>query len=232
MYGRQDYSGISFDELRGTTPEMPLNLFATGNNSGSYRKDVSMLRGIAKLEVADNIENRDAYGYPKVISVALRNYTSNGLLIPLPGSFHNSIYPSTGYNQVFKTSLPDNIKTAAGEKAFARMARYSTGDDGYGNDWDQKFTDGWWTIYIPEMNYGSKGGGAIAPELVITYQRSRSNATETKRVNLPEFQTSEGMLLRNHIYRIEVGMTLETQISLRYGICPWVNETINIPPFN
>ena len=64
------------------------------------------------------------------------------------------------------------------------------------------------------------------------------NDIMTKTVAIPGFKvngnTEEGTILRNHIYRIEVDMNNDVpmSITLVYGICPWVEETIDIPTFD
>ena len=232
MYGKQSYTGISYDDLKGTTMASPLLLYTAGTPSKPYHKDINLLRSMAKLEVADRIEKNNT-GFPKVLNVSVKNYTTSGLYIPTPTAFHNSNGTEVGYNQVFKTSLPENLTMATAAKPFGWVNKYATTPDSNGNDWDQ-YTDitGWWTTYMPEMNY-TTSEAATSPQLEITIQRAAGGESEVKTVPLPQFPTSLGMIMRNHIYRIEVTMaSQETNLTLRYGICPWVTETINIPTFD
>ena len=228
MYGRQDYSGFTLDLIKASSRENPLKLYAeSGANPKSYEKDVQLLRSLAKIEVADNISFR-TNGYPRIESVKIKNYRSNGLLVPLPEAFR------TGFNQVYRVSLPDNAEYS--DKSMTRRAAYKTGITNPLDEWQQKFPDGWFSTYIPEMSYDPADNN-FAMEVTVRMSAA-ANDIMTKTVAIPGFKvngsTEEGTILRNHIYRIEVDMNNDVPMGLTlfYGICPWAEETIDIPTFD
>lgn len=228
MYGRQDYSGFTLDLLKASNRDNPLKLYAeSGVASKSYEKDIKLLRSLAKIEIADNISFR-VNGYPKVESVKLKNYRSNGLLVPSPESFNS------GFNQVYKVTLPNNAEF--NDKTMALRAAYKTGATGSLDEWQTKFPGGWFSTYIPEMTYDPAVNDF---RMEVTVRMSAAeNDVVTKTAAIPGFRitgaTEEGTILRNHIYRIEVDMANDVpmSITLVYGICPWVEETIDIPTFD
>ena len=231
MYGRQNYSGITLDMMKATSRENPLKLYSDNAVKKAYEKDIQLLRSLAKFEVADNISDKTD-GYPKVTGVRLLNYRKDGLYIPDASAF------TAGYNQVVKTSLPAS-QALADNKSLKAVGAYQTGLSGdFGDEWRSKFPGGWFSTYIPEMEYSPADG---VFQLSVDVQMSAdAGDVETRTVPVPGFRLSgtaqSGIILRNHIYRIEVNMTHEveeeTNIVLVYGICPWVEETITIPPFN
>lgn len=228
MYGRQDYSGFTLDLLKASNRDNPLKLYPeSGTASKSYEKDIKLLRSLAKIEIADNISFR-VNGYPKVESVRLKNYRSNGLLVPSPESFNS------GFNQVYKVTLPDNAEF--NDKTMALRAAYKTGTTGSLDEWQSRFPGGWFSTYIPEMTYDPAVNDF---RMEVTVRMSAAaNDIVTKTAPIPGFRitgnTEEGTILRNHIYRIEVDMANDVPmgITLVYGICPWVEETIDIPTFD
>ena len=228
MYGRQDYSGFTLDLIKASSKENPLKLYPQpGAAPKSYEKDVQLLRSLAKIEIADNISFR-VNGYPKIESVKIKNYRSNGLLVPLPEAFKN------GYNQVFKVSLPNTAEYS--EKLMTKRAAYKTGITDPLDEWQQKFPGGWFSTYIPEMSYNPEVNNFVMEVGIRT--GAGANDIITRTAAIPGFKVTgsneEGTILRNHIYRIEVDLDIQDpmKLTLFYGICPWIEETIDIPKFD
>lgn len=226
MYGYQDFSGISLSALAESGPLNPLLLYSSGAGSPPYCRDIPMLRSLAKFEVADNIDPaiKDADGYPRLESVRIVNSAAGGLFIPRSDSFNY------GFSQVFRPSLPASPAILADSRTMARIGAYSTSVDANGNDWDEDFPDGWWSLYIPEMRYAVSGSSPDRFSLEITVAL---NPTETQvfRPYVPQFVTSEGMILRNHVYRVTVSLGSQLDMELSYTVCPWDSFTIDIPDF-
>ena len=230
MYGRQEFKGITKSLLESSSKDAPLLLYSDGSSKTDYQKDIKLLRSLAKFEIADAIQGKDANGFPKIISLNLLNYRSNGLFIPKPESFGGQ------YNQVNNVSLPSG-ETVGQTLKLNKGPGYNTTEDGYGSDWDSKFTDGWWTTYLPEMLY-TPSESNFKIQATVQYSSDPQN-TGILEAPMPGFNidgtTLKGMILRNHIYRLEIGLQevpQNTVLTLKYGICPWVEETINIPPFD
>lgn len=221
MYGRQDYSGIPLSRIRETSFENPLPLYPSIPAEGFAQKNIQMLRCVAKMEVADNIDRPATGTYPLVTAVSLVNYQENGLFIPRPGSF------ADGFNQVRSSSLPS--VAVMGTRPFVKVNKYATAADANGVDWDTLF-DSWWTTYLPEMNYTNAAAETAKFQLAVTVAFSETDS-RVYYANVPQFPTSEGMILRNHIYRIQVSLTRDVDVTLRYGICPWDVYTVDIPAF-
>ena len=221
MYGFQTYSGVSIAELRASTEAEPYLLYANGY------KDINMLRAMAKVEVADNIRSRTG-GYPRIEDVKIRNWSSGGIYIPESKAF------SGAYNQVSAPTLPEDQGTYPGARTFRKSAAYATTTP----DWNETvMPDGWWTTYCPEIGYSSASSLPVLDILV--RHRAEGSAgngaeTQTYTINLPSnFTGRAGMILRNHIYRIEVvNIAAEDELSLVYGICEWDRETVTLPDFD
>lgn len=223
MYGFMTYSGVSLSALRASTASEPYLLYDNGYG------DINLLRAMAKIEVADKIRNRVGE-YPRIEDVRIRNWSSNGIFIPTADSFYGA------YNQVSKPTLPSDQGTDPAVRTFRKSAAYATVTP----DWNPgTMPDGWWTVYCPEIGYSS---ASAAPELEIMVRNyapgtaGDGDETTVYTVYLPsDFAKSAGMILRNHVYRLEiVGISekVEPELEFVYGICEWDRETVQIPDFD
>lgn len=167
-------------------------------------ESVTLLRAMAKLEVADKIEGKNDEGYPRVSSIVVLGWNSRGMLIP--DNFENG-------RQVTKPTYPTNPspRSETDEKYGRRMRPL-----------DYAAHKGW-TTYLPEMsllsptrslsitveNYAEGGKPHYAGE----------ERTHTYTVAIPTGEDWQHML-RNHIYRIEV-TSARGGFTFCYTICPW-----------
>ena len=39
-------------------------------------------------------------------------------------------------------------------------------------------------------------------------------------------------ITRNHIYEFTVTRSMSADLNINYTVCPWVSNTINVPPFD
>lgn len=183
------------------------------SDTGNYVDigDVYMLRSLAKIEVLDNIADKDAAGYPKVSEVRLMKWNSVARMIP--DNFRNGV-------QVSAASYPDApgfVDSAQGR--MFKWKEYST--ESLGAPYEFKG----FTTYIPEIRTER-----LAFRVVIQQSAAEGDAVSHD-LAVPGTGNAWGTeILRNHIYRINVNATAE--ISLDYTVCPWDEANrITIPPY-
>lgn len=201
MYGLADFA-VTTDDLRKSDE----------NNPTPLAGQIDLLRALAKLEVIDAIESKNAGGYPRIQSVTLLagGYVGEALLVP--DAFANG-------KQVTAPTLPADPSTG-GERTF-----------GKGIWADGTVTRDSWTTYLPEMRFTKNNALRIVvendPASVID---DDTPATFSYTLAIPDAEGIwDGQFLRNHIYRLEV-LTASTDLEMKYTytICPWNERSTDI----
>lgn len=182
------------------------------SDTGNYVDigDIHMLRSLAKIEVLDNIADKDADGYPKVSEVRLMKW--NGIARLIPDNFRNGV-------QVSAASYPAAPGFVDSEQGrLFRQHEYSTESLG------APYEFAGFTTYVPEIRTGQ-----LAFRVIVQQSPAAGDAVSHD-FAVPEAGNAWGAeILRNHIYRINVNATAE--ISLGYTVCPWDETGVTIPPY-
>ncbi len=199
MYGLKGFK-VSQRQLFESTELDPVELYDPA--AGDIRENINMLRCLAKVEVIDNIGDKDEDGYPCIETVSMLNRNNVALLIP--GGFENGV-------QVTSPSYPADPVLDSSAKAMSE-------------------TDGAFTAYIPEISFKDLNGGNKAFAVVVRNSGSATDVTRYE-VAIPAENNAWGAaLLRNHIYRLSVN--LSSNIRLEYTVCPWDESgEIEIPDY-
>ncbi len=182
------------------------------SDSGNYVDigDVHMLRSLAKIEILDNIADKDADGYPKVSEVRVMKWNSIARLIP--DNFRNGVQVSAASYP----AVPGFVDSEQGRQF--RQQKYSTESLGAPYEFDG------FTTYVPEIRTGQ-----LAFRVVIRQSAAEGDAV-SRDFAVPEAGNAWGPeILRNHIYRINVNTAAE--ISLGYTVCPWDEASITVPSY-
>lgn len=172
--------------------------------SGNFTGEVPLLRSLAKIEVSDKIANREADGYPKVVSVTLRAYEGKAAFAPL--SFVSG-------KQVTDPTAP-SVHEEGGVRPFARV------------DGDVPM----WRTYCPEMTLSDKGAFM---DVVVANSPGTSLWKDevTYSVCLDKYADFEHELLRNHVYRVDI-TGVGGAFSIDCTVCPWEGMySVDIPDF-
>ncbi len=199
MYGLKGFK-VSQQQLFESTELDPVELYDPV--AGDIRENINMLRCLAKVEVIDNIGDKDEDGYPCIETVSMLNRNNVALLIP--GGFENGV-------QVTSPSYPADPVLDSSAKTMSE-------------------TDGAFTAYIPEISFKDLNGGNKAFAVVVRNSGSATDVTRYE-VAIPAENNAWGAaLLRNHIYRLSVN--LSSNIRLEYTVCPWDESgEIEIPDY-
>ncbi len=193
MYALRSFR-VTRQQLRQSSANYPLVF------EGS--ESITLLRAMAKFEVADKIEGK------KVGSAVVLDWNSRGMLIP--NNFENG-------KQVTAPTYPANPspRSETDERYGRRMRQL-----------DYAAHKGW-TTYLPEMSLLSP-----TRSLSITIENyaegGKPHYTGEKRtqrytVAIPTGEEWSHML-RNHIYRIEV-TSAKGGFTFNYTICPWDSKS-------
>lgn len=199
MYALRSFR-VTRQQLRQSSANYPLVF------EGS--ESITLLRAMAKFEIADKIEGKNDDGYPKVGSAVVLGWNSRGMLIP--NNFENG-------KQVTAPTYPANPspRSETDERYGRRMRQL-----------DYAAHKGW-TTYLPEMSLLSP-----TRSLSITIENyaeggkphyTGEKRTKTYTVAIPTGEEWSHML-RNHIYRIEV-TSAKGGFTFNYTICPWDSKS-------
>ena len=187
MFGLNTTPPILESVLYESRPELPVSL-----------GEVSLLRAVPKVRVADNIQNKNEEGYPKITEVSFSYGYPQGYVLPKDAETY------VDGSQVHDLNIPAQTPT----ETVIDMIASNEPVDNVNRDV--------WFGYCPEQTIVTSG----LPTFHITAQL---NADETKTFDVPlsgykdqvfTWTGSEGKLLRNHIYtlsvdRIDFAATLE-----------------------
>lgn len=183
---------VSQDALSSSTATSPVNV-----------GDVYMLRCLAKVEVIDETEIKDADGYPRIESVSLTGWNRNAMLIP--ADFQNGV-------QVTAPTFPDapGLVTDGTQRVFKTMSYTTDTTVPPGTT----YTFNGFTTYIPEVEVAG---------LKFTMEVSFDASTkETRTLTVPVEGIPWGTnILRNHIYRISAVVNPNLDIQLIVKVLPW-----------
>lgn len=206
MYGLGPWQTTTLYELSDSRPEEPTSL-------GS----VTLLRAVSKVRIADEIPRQPGNEYPRIASVTFTYASQSGYVLPADASDY------VDGTQVHTVNIPEQtvanppINLVSGKETVNNGTVTATETVFYG--------------YCPEQRIGT-----ATPQFVINIQPSQGAALNTYTVPMAGYNGnpftwagSEGMLLRNHIYTLAIGLT--TTQDLTITVCPRATFTTDIPPF-
>ena len=206
MYGLGSWQTTTLYELSDSRPEEPTSL-------GS----VTLLRAVSKVRIADEIPRQPGNEYPRIASVAFTYASQSGYALPAnAGDYIDG-------TQVHTVNIPDQ---SAADNTINLISGKETVDNGTVTATETVFYG-----YCPEQRIET-----YTPRFVINIQPSQGSALTTYTVPMAGYNGnqftwagSEGMLLRNHIYTLAIGLT--TTQDLTITVCPRATFTTDIPPF-
>ena len=206
MYGLGPWQTTTLYELSDSRPEDPTSL-------GS----VTLLRAVSKVRIADEIPRQPGNEYPRIASVTFSYASQSGYVLPANAETY------TDGTQVHTVNIPEQTAT---DNRINLVSGKETVDNGTVTATETVFYG-----YCPEQRIGT-----ATPQFVINIQPSQGAALNTYTVPMAGYNGnpfiwagSEGMLLRNHIYTLAVGLT--TTQDLTITVCPRAIFTTDIPPF-
>lgn len=222
MSGLKKYT-ISLAALDGATDaNKPYQL--DGDNADA--SPLLLQRAIAKIRVFDNIAE-DAH--TKIIGVRVEGLNSRGAFLPDFSLADKSAWAS-GTKMLEKATVllawwDGSLKVYAKEVDSTVGGEYINGE---GKKFDSAFV-----AYMPEADLTSKN----VPKLYITTESTSQNHNpeaprewEFELTKIIEEQNID--ITRNHIYEFTVTRSIDSQLTLNYTVCPWLTETVTLPPFN
>lgn len=206
MYGLGPWQTTTLYELSDSRPEEPTSL-------GS----VTLLRAVSKVRIADEIPRQPGNEYPRIASVNFTYASRSGYVLPANADAYIDGTQVHTFNIPEQTDTDNTINLVSGKETVDNGTVTATETVFYG--------------YCPEQRIGT-----ATPQFVINIQPSQGVALTTYTVPMAGYNGnpftwagSEGMLLRNHIYTLAIG--LNTTQDLTITVCPRATFTTDIPPF-
>lgn len=206
------------------------------NANDPYRLDETealiLQRAVAKIRVFDNINRTTPDAKTEITAVSIKGFNRYGTF--MPDFTHAGCEKwAQGTTMVEKATVePDWFSSEL--SAPARKVGLAAGGD-YTDKDGNTFTTAF-VAYIPEANLTT---ATDIPQLIIT-TKSEIDKTEANpdgirpwTFSLKEIIKETGIdITRNHIYEFTVTRSIDSQLTLNYTVCPWLTETVTLPPFN
>lgn len=201
--------------------------------------ELYLLRSIAKVRVVDNVSNKDAEGYPKIVDVRIE--TSNNMARQMP---FDAINYQNG-QQVHKPNIhtlqnePDNIEPQLQNPHSFRLGKIN---DQHNMTAPADRKGDTFIGYIPEQNiysYSLNGEEITLPRYKITVRLKKLNeggtaydkdddgniALEDVEYTVP-MPLSQKYILRNHIYTLSVNhVNIGGQAEITVEVKDWDEST-------
>ena len=209
MYGLGPWQTTTLYELSDSRPEEPTSL-------GS----VTLLRAVSKVRIADEIPRQPGNEYPRIASVTFTYDSESGYVLPA-----NAETYADG-TQVHEVNIPTDQPTES--RTIDLVSDMETVNNGVSTQSEPVFYG-----YCPEQTItGNAPPYTGTPSFKITIKKSD---TESEEYNVPMAGYKDkpftwgNTLLRNHIYTLAIGMTVDQDIVIT--VCPRATFTTDIPPF-
>jgi lipoprotein len=187
-----------------------------------------LLRAMAKLEIIDRtgeaIDNPNERLNPWIDKIHLSSYNRNGCVIP---------YVFVNKQQV---TAPTYHTNSNADSDGCYLNNRTNNDRPNFNNRDTVFT-----AYLFEqdlenlnLNFEIHKRKMVKENWWSTTEIEQEEIQyDTKSITeIITQQSYKGAFLRNHIYRIYVTLNINAKIELKYVVCPWGKENIDIPPFD
>lgn len=201
---------------------------------GDNASPLLLQRAIAKIRVFDNIAEDAA---TKITGFRIVGLNDHGTYLP---DFSSDDTADSRYDWRNGTVM---VEKASVKHEWFRpgLTAYSTrlekSDTDYRGDFkngdDIEFDEAF-VAYIPEADLTT-----AIPQLVIT-TKSEIDKTEANPDGIRDWSFSLKEIIkneviditRNHIYEFTVTRSIDSQLTLNYTVCPWLTETVTLPPFD
>lgn len=194
-----------------------------------YLGEMDLLRSIAKVRVVDNIQNKGAEGYPKIISAEFIGSQDHARQLPADALTYED------GQQVHTPNLasPDKPLSIADSYTY----RLGTIPDNWSlTEPDAaKMTGTTWIGYVPEQKIGNLNNnvaeGMPIFRITVALQRNDDGSDETKSYDVPmtDYPAFGTAILRNHIYSLSVDeVGLGNDARLTFTVADWTPETFTL----
>ncbi len=202
-------------------------LYYSRTDNRVYMGEMEMLRSIAKVRVIDNIQNKVADGYPKIIGAEFIG--SQSLARQLPA---DAINYQNG-NQVHNPNIaqPDNELTLNG----ATIYKLGIIPDSWSITNPENRKGATWIGYIPEQKIGNINNdvsqGMPIFRINVAIEKKADGTEEIKQYEVPMTRYKEtvfsfgGDILRNHIYTLSVNeVAMGAEANLTFSVDSWIES--------
>lgn len=229
MSGLKKYT-VSLASIDGATDaNKPYQL--DGDNAAA--SPLLLQRAIAKIRVFDNIAEDAA---TKITGFRIVGLNDHGTYLP---DFSSDDTADSRFDWRYGTVMVEKASVKS-EWFTPDLTAYSTrlekSDTDYTGDFkngdDIEFNEAF-VAYIPEADITT--ATATPPTLIITTEDTLEGYTQTKNweFKLSDIIKETGIdITRNHIYEFTVTRSIDSQLTLNYTVCPWLTETVTLPPFD
>lgn len=196
---------------------------------GGVEGDALILqRSVAKIRVFDNINRSNADAKTVITAVRVEGLNTRGAFMP-DFSLTGCTAWADGTTMVEKATVDAAWFSTSLSAPTRHVAPAEGGDytDADGNTFTEAFV-----AYIPEADLRTPA--ATSPKLVITTEDTLDGTakTTTWELTLSDIIKESVDITRNHIYEFTVTRSTTSQLDLMYTVCPWLSESVTIPPFD
>lgn len=216
-------------------------------STGTYGKDINMLRALAKIEVIDRIgitgtfdgAARDVY----VEKVGIFGYCATGTILPSYDQWNRNevletqqvTAPTMASHVVYKAPPTMNEKLETDD-----MTSYIEFHEDYAASEARNDKSPVFSVYVPEYLYDDDTiGESLRPFVRVNVNdpQNTENPSKFYMLRLAEYNGGTAgadiqSLLRNHIYRYEITALRNNSLQILYTLCPMDEATVTIPGFN
>lgn len=243
IYKNQKQNAPMFGTIR--VPVTQEALYYSRPDNRVYMGEMELLRAIAKVRVVDNIQNKDADGYPKIIGAVFLGSQSSARQLP-----YDAINYMNG-NQVHIPNIgePDRELKLSNDIKDPENFKLGTIPDGWSMTSPDDKKGGTWIGYVPEQKIGNINNdvsqGMPVFHVTVALQKNADGGEEIKPYDIPmtsyNGQTFDfgNNILRNHIYTLsvdEVEVGIEARVT--FAVDEWkevetfldYTETVTISP--
>lgn len=202
------------------------SLYYSRYESRVHLGKIDMLRALAKVRVVDNIRNKDAGGYPKIVGASFTGSQDQVCQLPKDAAGYTNgtqvHSPNIAYpDNTLSLETPHTFKMGVIPDAWTNIAANARkGDVRIG--------------YVPEQKIGYINNNAATgamPFFHIKVELSdhtfKEYDVDMKSFNNQTFEFGEN-ILRNHIYTLSVNEVKELEVDLTVEIVAWTKETLTL----
>ena len=209
-----------------TIKSAALNEATTIENALQLTTDASPLlmpRAMAKIRVFDNINKENPDAATEITAVRIEGGNAYGAFIP---DFSQSGCTEWA-NGTTMVETP-TIGTNWFDSTLTIKAREVGSDEGgdYTDAYDNTFTE----AFIAYMTEASRNQNVKL--IITTYSDNDNPKTKEWELFLSNIMIPVTDITRNHIYEFTVTRSMSAELNINYTVCPWVSNTINVPPFD
>lgn len=229
IYSNQKKHAPMFGSLQVSVTQEALYYSRTDNRV--FMGEMELLRAISKVRVIDNIQNKGADGYPKIIGAEFIG--SQSLAYQLPPDA--STYQNGSQVHTPRIAQPDSELTLNG----ATIYKLGYIPDAWSITEPEQRKGLTWIGYVPEQKIGNINNdinqGMPVFRITVAIEKNADGSERTEQYQVPMTRYKDTLftfgdnILRNHIYTLSVNeVAIGAEAVLTFSVDPWIESTFTL----